>query len=218
MGGKIRTDIVTYDVLYIARLERISDQIPRDRKKVLTTLSALICQELTINNQVNIAAICTHNSRRSQLFQLWLAVAADYLCIKGVNALSAGTEKTAFNYRMVDAIKRKGFDLVTKDGNHKNPNYHLTLSDKVIHFYSKTIDELTADHLIAIMVCDDADQNCPMIPSASHRISMRYIDPNYADDSPEETLTYDQKVDEIGCELLYLMSLVKASLKKEEGK
>ena len=53
--------------------------------------------------------ICTHNSRRSHLGQLWLAIGADFFELPQLETFSGGTEATAFNPRAVAALHRVGF-------------------------------------------------------------------------------------------------------------
>ena len=50
--------------------------------------------------------ICTHNSRRSQLAQVWAGTAARVFGIAGVETFSGGTEVTAFNPRAIAAAER----------------------------------------------------------------------------------------------------------------
>ena len=56
---------------------------------------------------LNLIFICTHNSRRSHMGQLWAQVAAFYYGIEHVYCYSGGTEATAFNPRSVKAQNGK---------------------------------------------------------------------------------------------------------------
>ena len=65
--------------------------------------------------------VCTHNSRRSHMSQLWAQAAALSQGLD-IKAYSAGTETTAFNPRAVKALKTHGFQIdesneVLDDGN-----------------------------------------------------------------------------------------------------
>ena len=50
--------------------------ITEDRKIVLSNIVAAIVQEYSKNKTVNLNFICTHNSRRSQLGQVWSFLAS----------------------------------------------------------------------------------------------------------------------------------------------
>jgi protein-tyrosine-phosphatase len=133
--------------------------------------------------------ICTHNSRRSHLAQLWAQAAAVYYNIANVTCYSGGTEATAFNPRAVKAMREAGFDIaVEKDGT--NPIYQVVVTDDAppVAAWSKKFDDPatpTAD-FCAIMTCSDADENCPYVPGVALRLGITYQDPKVADDSPQE--------------------------------
>ena len=60
----------------------------------------------------------------------------------------------------------------------------------------------------SLMTCSAADENCPFIPGVELRLPLTYDDPKEADDTPEETARYDERVRQIGREILYAFSLV----------
>ncbi len=132
--------------------------------------------------------------------------------LKGITAYSGGTEATAFNRRMVDAVLRSGFYLAS-DGKEDNPTYYAKLSNSdpsQVEMFSKKFDDPfnpKAD-FIAVMVCGQADRDCPYVPGAYARVSLPYVDPKIADDTSEEAAVYDAKVREIGREILYLTRLL----------
>ncbi len=152
--------------------------------------------------------ICTHNSRRSHISQIWAATAADFFDVD-VEAFSGGTEATAFNPRAVDAMTRAGF--IIEDTGGPNPVYLVRFSEDhpPIECFSKIYNDPTnpVENFAAVMTCSNADANCPFIPEAT-RISLTYKDPKEADDTPQEAARYDERVRQIGRELFYAMSLV----------
>jgi len=77
--------------------------------------------------------------------------------------------------------------------------------------FSKKYDDDYNPHsgFIAVMVCDHADEGCPVVQGAAHRISLHYVDPKRDDDTPMESDTYRETVELIGKETLYIMSKVK---------
>ncbi|MCB0818945.1 MAG: protein-tyrosine-phosphatase, partial [Flavobacteriales bacterium] len=57
----------------------------------------------------------------------------------------------------------------------------------------------------AVMTCSEADANCPIVRGALDRVSLPYVDPKEADDTPEEAARYDERCLQIATELWYVM-------------
>lgn len=194
-------------VPFIETLEKSFDLISIERQATLKQLSSAIKESKAKFGFAKIIVVCTHNSRRSQLAQLWLKTAAFYYNKTQIFTFSGGTEATAFNDRMVDSIKRAGFSVHQLD-NSTNPKYYIPLSNQdnsLDILYSKKISENynPQQDYIAVMVCTEADENCPYLPMAEKRISIPYTDPKAFDDTDLESIKYDEKVKEIGREMLF---------------
>ncbi len=187
--------------------------ITETQKKELENLALAINESITKYGKAEITVICTHNSRRSQLGQLWIKVAAIHYGIKNIYTFSGGTEATSFNYRMVNAVKEYGFKVKQLDEN-ANPKYHIPLGEEdesMDILFSKVYSENynPQSNYIAIMVCSQADEGCPFVAGASKRISLPYIDPKEFDDTEFESFKYLEKVKEIGRDMLYMTSKIK---------
>jgi protein-tyrosine-phosphatase len=187
------------------------DYISESRKKELKKLATSIIKNITTHNEAHVVFICTHNSRRSQLAELWLRYACKNNSFENIEIFSAGTETTAFNHRMVNALIDAGFIFrLVKAG--ENPAYRISSSeiDMSNILFSKTYDHpsISQNNIIAVMVCNDAAENCPYIPYASERIKLSYEDPKHSDDTEQESETYRKKVIEIGSEMMYLTTLL----------
>lgn len=199
-------------VLLIQILQKEKDLISEKRRGELTSVAKEIRRLRLCEGVSDVIFVCTHNSRRSQLAELWLRTLGQYFEIKNVNAFSGGTEVTSFNYRMVAALQRAGFTLHSEDTSVSNPVYKLIQDSEDAHvMFSKKYDDPfnPLKNFIAIMVCSEADAACPVIPGAFSRIALPYVDPKNADDTELEVSTYDEKVREIGRELIYVASLIK---------
>jgi arsenate reductase (thioredoxin) len=196
----------------IGKLTREFGQIPESRKAILAELTAFVSEKSKANQVANLNFICTHNSRRSHISQVWAQAAAHHYAIKGVQCYSGGTEATAFNPRAVKAMKDAGFDIQTfKDG--ANPIYKVQFSPDVppITVFSKKYDDdfNPKKDFAAIMTCSHADENCPLVPGATKRIALTYNDPKDFDGTPQEAAKYAERVHEIGREILFAFSQVK---------
>jgi arsenate reductase (thioredoxin) len=196
---------------YIETLAEEFGQIPNERKEVLQKSASVIRQKAQAKEPVKLVFICTHNSRRSHISQLWAQTAAYYYGITQVETYSGGTEATAFNPRAVKAMQKAGFSI-QKTGNQPNPTYLVTFAEAAppLTAFSKVYDAKgnPTNDFIAIMTCAHADENCPFIPGASHRIPVNYNDPKDFDGTAQEEAQYDQRTRQIAREMFYLFSQV----------
>ena len=185
-------------------------RIPNERKVVLRQLGHYTRSKYNQQQVTSWVVICTHNSRRSHLGQVWLQVAAMYYGIDRVQTYSGGTEATAFHPNAVSCLRRAGFavNLVAEGA---NPVYAITAAEDLLlgRAYSKRFDDDAnpSDHFGAIMVCTDADQNCPVVFGAEQRVSVPYEDPKGYDRTPEEARQYDAVCRRIAREMFYAMSI-----------
>jgi arsenate reductase len=195
---------------YINRALTHIGEIPMTRARLLNDIAQFIVSKHAQGKIARLVFICTHNSRRSQMAQLWAAAAAAYHRIGDVQTYSGGTEVTAFNPRAVAAVERAGFAVENPGGD--NPHYRLAYADggPVITCFSKQFDDSPnpAAHFAAVMTCSDADAACPFVPGAETRVRLTYEDPKVADGLPEQDMVYDQRCMQIATEMLYLFSHV----------
>jgi protein-tyrosine-phosphatase len=188
------------------------DQIPAERRERLQPLAAYIREQVQAGRPVRLTFICTHNSRRSHLSQVWGATAAAHYGVPGVETFSGGTEATAFNPRAVAALRRAGFEIPEPAAG-RNPVYQVRwhAAGPVQECFSKVYHEPpnpTRDYC-AVMTCTQADEACPVVSGAAQRISLPYVDPKEADDTPEEAARYDERTAQIARELLFVFSQVR---------
>jgi arsenate reductase (thioredoxin) len=193
---------------YCSELESEFSFIPETRQQELTQLGDYIAKKIKAGDAVKLNVICTHNSRRSHIGQLWLAAAATYYGVAGLTTYSGGTEATAFNPNAVAAMRRAGFGI-SGDETQKNPQYAASLGqglENIILFSKKYDDPANPQQgFAAIMVCSDADEACPLIPGAEKRFAICYDDPKASDGTPAEAATYDERCRQIGREMLFAM-------------
>lgn len=170
-------------------------------------------QFLQQDGQLSIQFVCTHNSRRSQMSQVLGQVLAERSSLP-IKCYSGGTEVTAFNPRAVAALERLGLRFV-KHGR-ENPCYFIWHSSSVAPqiAFSKLVDHPFNQQgsFIAVMTCNEADQNCPLVPGATSRFSLPYVDPKHSDNTDQEADTYDQTVRTIATEIWYLFALLRQGI------
>lgn len=184
------------------------DLISIERRHILENITAFCKSEETSR----LVFICTHNSRRSHIAQIWAQTAAAYFNAENVVAYSGGTEATAFNPRAVSAMRNLGFEIESNTAE-ENPHYIVRYSDTHPSFevFSKKHDDVAnpSSGFAAIMTCTHADENCPVVAGASFRISLPFDDPKDYDGTNRESIVYHQRSLEIGREILYAFSQIK---------
>ncbi len=195
---------------YCQSIEEEFDLIPSKRKDELIALSNYISKKFEEKLTPKLIVICTHNSRRSHLGQLWLAVGADYYDLPEIQTYSGGTEATAFNPRAVNAMRNIGFQITTENETVVNPRYEITWKEDMkpyVAFSKKYEDEPNpkAD-FGAIMVCTSADQGCPFVVGCDFRLSLPYVDPKAFDDTALESIKYKERCRQIGREMFFALS------------
>ena len=200
---------------YISSVLPELERIPADRRAALDDLVAYVARRRADGAPSRLTFICTHNSRRSHMSQLWAAAAAAFHGVEGVATFSGGTEATAFNPRAVAALRRAGFQISAPPELGDNPRYVVTLGPAApaVEGFSKIYDAPSnpTREFAAIMTCSEADRSCPSVKGASARIAIPYVDPKVSDGTPEEAATYDARARQIAVEMLYVFSRVAQS-------
>ena len=187
------------------------NEIPEERRELLVSFAAHISEKVKENKEVNLNFICTHNSRRSHMSQIWAQTAAEYYGVSNVKCYSGGTEATAFNPRSVKAIRKVGFSIEEMDES-ENPVYHVYFAEdkEPLKCFSKVYnDEFNPQkNYTAIMTCSHADENCPVVFGADKRFPIKYDDPKEFDDTDLEEAKYTERFEQIGIEMIYVMEKV----------
>ena len=170
-------------------------------------------QKINDVKEINLTFICTHNSRRSQISQVWAQVAANYFKIPNVHCYSGGTTSTAFNFRAINTLQQAGFEI-RKTGNSDNPVYLVSYADDVdpVTAFSKEFShkDNPRKDFAAVMTCAEADDSCPFVPGAEKRISLPYDDPKDADGTAREEAIYADINNQIAREIFFAFSKAKA--------
>ncbi|AWV98255.1 arsenate-mycothiol transferase ArsC [Arcticibacterium luteifluviistationis] len=203
--------------VYLPIQETISnlkpDQISGERKNILAPLVSFIQEKVNGNQEIRLNFICTHNSRRSHLSQVWAQAIAHHLNIKNVFCYSGGTESTALFPMAAETLKNLGFD-VRKIAETDNPIYSIKYGENqhpVIGFSKKLDSDFNPKSgFAAIMTCSQADGDCPFIAGAEKRIPVNYDDPKAFDNTPQQAEKYQERSLQIATELLYVFSQIKA--------
>ena len=188
------------------------DTISEERKAVLRPLIEFIQSKSVNEDMIRINFICTHNSRRSHLSQVWAQAAAAYYQIKNVYCYSGGTEATALFPMAAKALENAGFKVKPLSKG-KNPVYSIKYDDNVhpvIGFSKKYDDDFNPESgFVAILTCSQADGGCPFIAGAEKRIPITFEDPKAFDGTPQQEEKYNERSMQIATEMAYVFSQIK---------
>lgn len=194
---------------FIKNLE--SETITDERKAILQPLADFIQLKVTNQQEVRINFICTHNSRRSHLSQVWAQALAYHFNIKNVFCYSGGTENTALFPMVAKTLQKSGFE-VKKLSEGNNPVYSIKYADNEhpIIGFSKKLDHNfnPKAEFAAIMTCSQADGGCPFIEGAEKRIPITFEDPKAFDNTPQQVEKYSERSLQIATELFYVFSKI----------
>jgi arsenate reductase len=182
-----------------------------DRKSALQPLIEYIQTKISGQQELRLNFICTHNSRRSHLSQVWAQAIASYFGLKNVFCYSGGTATTALFPMVAKTLENSGFKIsIISEG--INPVYSIKY-DKNEHpviGFSKTYDDNfnPKSEFAAILTCSQADAGCPFIAGAEKRIPITYDDPKEFDGTPKQEEKYQERSLQIATELFYVFSKI----------
>lgn len=187
------------------------NQISDDRRNVLKPLVDYIQDRVNNKLKIRLNLICTHNSRRSHLSQVWAQTASAFYNVKNVTCYSGGTEATALYPMVVETLEQIGFKIqIISKGS--NPVYSIKFSanEHPVIGFSKTYDDdfNPKSEFAAIMTCSQADGGCPMIAGAEKRIPITFEDPKVSDGTAQQKQIYMERSLQIGTEMFYVFSQI----------
>jgi arsenate reductase len=186
--------------------------VSEERKAILNTLVEYIQNKVDNHEEVRLNFICTHNSRRSHLSQIWAQTMAFHFGIKNVFCYSGGTEATAMFPKVGETLQRQGFQI-EKLSEEKNPVYAVKFNENEhsLICFSKMFDSAfnPQSQFAAIMTCSQADEGCPFIAGAEKRLPICYDDPKAFDGTEFMDAKYAERSLEIASEMHYVFSQVK---------
>jgi arsenate reductase len=195
------------------QIERFSSEnISKDRIEVLQPLVKYIQTKKNNNQTIRLNFICTHNSRRSHLSQIWAQTMAFHFGIKNVFCFSGGTEATAMFPKIAETLRNQGFQIL-QISESQNPVYAVKYAENEspVICFSKTYshDFNPKTQFGAIMTCNNADEGCPLVFGAEARFPIKYDDPKAFDGTALQSQKYAECSWEIAQEMWWVFSQIK---------
>jgi arsenate reductase len=186
--------------------------VPNERTAILKPLVDYIQNKVNTNEEIRLNLICTHNSRRSHLSQIWAQTMAFHFGIKNVFCYSGGTEATALFPKVAETLLNQGFEI-QKISDSENPVYAIKFDENqhpIIGFSKSYFDDFNPkSNFAAIMTCNNADEGCPMVFGAETRFPIKYDDPKAFDGTELMNEKYKERSLQIASEMHYVFSQIK---------
>lgn len=186
--------------------------ISAERKEILQPLIAFIQSKKDQDDTIRLNFICTHNSRRSHLSQIWATTMAYHFGVKNVFCYSGGTEATAMFPKVAETLAKQGFEVLKLSEN-TNPVYAVKYAEdeQPITCFSKAYNNNfnPKSHFAAVVTCNSADENCPVVFGAEQRFPIKYDDPKAFDGTDLMDAKYAERSLEIAEEMFYVFGEVK---------
>ncbi|MBN8642954.1 MAG: protein-tyrosine-phosphatase [Flavobacteriales bacterium] len=186
--------------------------VPNERKEMLQPLIDYVQSKVNSKEEIRLNFICTHNSRRSHLSQIWAQTMAFHFKVKNVFCYSGGTEATAMFPKVGETLVNQGFEI-QKLSEEQNSVYAVKFNENqhpIICFSKTYFDEFNPKkHFGAIMTCNNADEGCPMVFGAEARFPIKYDDPKAFDGTELMNEKYAERSLQIASEMYYVFSKIK---------
>jgi arsenate reductase (thioredoxin) len=186
--------------------------VSEERKAVLKPLADYIQNKVDSNQEIRLNFICTHNSRRSHLSQIWAQTMAFHFNIKNVFCYSGGTEATAMFPKVAETLTNQGFHI-QQLSQEQNPVYAVKFDENqysIICFSKTYFDDFNPkNNFGAIMTCNNADEGCPMVFGAEARFPIKYEDPKAFDGTDLMNEKYTERSLQIAREMFFVFSQIK---------
>jgi arsenate reductase len=186
-------------------------------------LADWIAQNYEPGKPLDLIAVCSANSRRSFFGATMGNIAAAYYGMPEIRFHCGGAAApSALNIRTVKALKEIGIEVeptgieaARGEPQTANPVYRIRWgsgsetggSAMEAMEFSKRYDDPTnpQNGFAALMVCGEADADCPQVKGAVLRVSMPYLDPKIYDDGSYEAAKYAERRDDMGRLMLAVM-------------
>lgn len=183
-----------------------SELISHERKSLLEPIRNYVSNKLQENSPIRLNSICTHNSRRSIFTQVWLKTWGFFFNIP-IEVYSGGTEATQVFPQVLETLHMQGF-WVEKLSTGNNPVYAIkyNVNEPAIVAFSKVYNHPfnPKNQFAAIMTCQSADENCPLVLGAEARFSLPYTDPKAFDNTPQQAEAYQKTSLQIAREIWWV--------------
>lgn len=187
----------------------------KSRLEKLDALKKYVREKMQKDEDVHLIFVCVQNSRRSHLSQVLAADVIDaHELLHKIKTYSGGVEVTRIHPNTLECLKKLGYKIVQKTSDN-NPVFELWINENhsPILLYSKNFEYITSQlpSFAAVMVCSEAETNCPYVPGAEKKFLLPYNDPKIFDDTDNAVEEYLKVAKQIREEMECVFSNISVS-------
>ncbi|HMP80748.1 MAG TPA: hypothetical protein PKD54_14935 [Pirellulaceae bacterium] len=203
------------------------DMIDPGHYESMDQLSDWIAQNWHEGATLQVVTTCTGNSRRSILSAAMGNLSAAYYGFDNLRFYSGGTIPSAFNERTVATLKEIGFQIEATGEEAQrgplqlpNPIYFVQWGQGFeAHEFSKHFADKSnpQSNFAVILVCTEAETECPFVSGATLRVSMTFLDPKTYDEGAFESRKYAERRDDIGRVFLAVMAKARQKIQNRQS-
>ncbi|MBC8111544.1 MAG: hypothetical protein H7Y04_10830, partial [Verrucomicrobia bacterium] len=196
---------------YVAEITsklRDAGLIPSYRRLILHDIATYVINNFLENQFSNLLFVCTHNSRRSQLCQVWGQIAAFHYDLPLVKCFSGGLETENVSEKILQTLEHAGFHVDNPETqNVYNPQHKVYYSTEFdyISLFSKPYNDAgnPKNNFCTVMNCTPSGEKYQQIDGSKLNVSLIYQNPKDNDDKPDETQVYKQISYKVSLEMFY---------------
>ncbi len=220
-----RDDLLSKVRLHAELLATQFDMIEERHRASVDELAAWVSVNYQPGKPLAVIVVCSGNSRRSILGSTMGNIAAAFYGLPDIRFYSGGTTPSAFNQRTIATLMEIGVEIEPSgkeasrgSSGEANPIYHVRWGTGL---ETLEFSKLYSDHqnhqsgFAALMICNQADAECPIVKGAGKRISAPYLDPKEFDGATFEAAKYAERRDDIGRFMLSVLIQVRRRLEMD---
>ena len=187
------------------------NKLSPERKETLQEIAAFAKTKQQQGKIAKLNFVCTHNARRSLIAEVISLELKEYFRIPTIECYSGGTEVTQVHPNTLTALRKFGFEFSLDSQYSANPRYLVKASkDFSQNIYSKLYDDPPnpSSGYAAVMLCNQADTNCPVVYGAEVRYRLPFADMQVFDSLENALENYEKAILYIARELFYLFQIL----------
>ncbi len=189
-------------------MEKDISTIPGERKDTLLLIGDTLLDMIQQREKAEILFTGVTDGSLTQLAQIWFYTALNYYKVRNIRVYSGGLRPDAINYRIVAALKRTGFNIQPVRGYSDNPVYFFNLGRNYPDYtiFAKLIDYHNNPHegYLVVPVNPQVDHLDYAQYGAAAVIPYHWQKPDIWNDTPVETIKYDEFTRKIGRDMFFL--------------
>ncbi|MEM7183102.1 MAG: protein-tyrosine-phosphatase [Spirochaetota bacterium] len=178
-----------------------------ERQETLQEIASFVETKRQQGKIAKLSFVSTHNARRSIIAEIIGQTLSEHFRIAYVECYSGGTEVSKVDANAITTLQKFGFHFSHTSDNSMNPKHQIQTSK---NFSKQLFSKLYTDppnprsEYAAILLCNQADKNCPVVYGAEVRYRLPFADLQAFDSLRDVADKYEKAILAIARELYFL--------------